>query len=45
MILEVTVKLTKLATFSNFSGMFLRTNNWPQKVFESDIDLCELMGG
>ena len=45
MILEVTTDVKKLATFSNFSRMFLRAKNCAQNIVEHDGELVSILSG
>ena len=45
MILEVTMKFTKLAAFSNFPHMFLRAKTCAQNIFEHDLELVNWRPG
>ena len=45
MILEVTTDVKKLATFSNFSHMFLRAKNCAQNIVEHDGELVSILSG
>ena len=45
MILEVTVKFTKVTTFSNFPRMFLQAKTCAQNTFVHDVDLVNWRSG
>ena len=38
MILEVTMKSTKLTIFNNFPCMFLQEETWAQNIFKHAVD-------